>query len=246
MKDDISGIYCIQNTINFKMYIGSAKDIKYRWKDHICNLLGNKHRNKHLQHAVNFYGLENFEFCIIEECDELTLERLENFYIIQYRTNEKEFGYNLTEGGRGTKGYKHSKETRAKMGRKSRGRAKTPEQRKKISESNKGKVFSDETKKKMAEAKIGKPSTRKGTTTSDEAKLKQSLSKTGKKTRKNAKSKYVGVGKKRNKWVAKIYVNGKGFHLGVFDTEEDAARAYNEAALKYFGENARLNIIQGE
>jgi hypothetical protein len=45
-------------------------------------------------------------------------------------------------------------------------------------------------------------------------------------------------------WNARIGVNGKKIHLGYFTIKEDAARAYNEAAIKYYGEFARLNEIQ--
>jgi hypothetical protein len=45
-----------------------------------------------------------------------------------------------------------------------------------------------------------------------------------------------------NKWGAQITVHGKQIHLGVFETEDEAARAYDEASLKYFGDFSRLNF----
>jgi hypothetical protein len=42
---------------------------------------------------------------------------------------------------------------------------------------------------------------------------------------------------------ARISVDGKRVSLGSYETAEDAARAYNEAALKYHGEFALLNEI---
>lgn len=45
------------------------------------------------------------------------------------------------------------------------------------------------------------------------------------------------------KWRAKIGTDHKQITIGRFDTKEDAARAYNEAAIKYHGPFARLNQI---
>ena len=62
--------------------------------------------------------------------------------------------------------------------------------------------------------------------------------------KKEGSSKYRGVSycKKNRKWRASITFNGKDIWLGQFDTEEDAARAYDEAAKIYHGEFAALNF----
>ena len=63
-----TGIYCIKNTINNKMYIGSSLNIFIRWKEgHIKPLLDNKHDNVRLQRAVNKHKIDNFDFIILEE-----------------------------------------------------------------------------------------------------------------------------------------------------------------------------------
>jgi hypothetical protein len=66
-------------------------------------------------------------------------------------------------------------------------------------------------------------------------------------SRKGSSSKYLGVAnypKKNKPWGATISSNNKHYHLGHFAKEEDAARAYNEAAIKYHGEFANLNSIE--
>jgi hypothetical protein len=64
------------------------------------------------------------------------------------------------------------------------------------------------------------------------------------KTSRKTSSKYKGVHLKKqyNKYGAEISCNGKRTHLGYFDNEIDAAKAYDEAAKKLFGEFAKLNF----
>lgn len=60
-------------------------------------------------------------------------------------------------------------------------------------------------------------------------------------------SRYKGVcwDKVRRKWETYIRFAGRRHHLGRFNEESDAARAYNTAATEHFGIFARLNEIPG-
>lgn len=57
-----SGVYLIRNKINGKIYIGSSINFKDRWYKHLSGK-----GNIHLFNATKKYGLENFEFIILEE-----------------------------------------------------------------------------------------------------------------------------------------------------------------------------------
>jgi len=56
------------------------------------------------------------------------------------------------------------------------------------------------------------------------------------------KSKYKGVCRNKGLWRARIYKDAKQISLGYFDTEEEAARAYDNKAYELFGNFAALNF----
>jgi hypothetical protein len=60
-------------------------------------------------------------------------------------------------------------------------------------------------------------------------------------------SKFKGVTwfKANKRWGAQINNKGHLTHLGLFDTEEEAALAYNRKAIEWFGEYANINRVEG-
>ena len=93
----LSGIYLIQNTLDSKVYVGSSIDIERRWSDHKNLLSRSKHHSKHLQNAWNKYGVENFEFKIIELVNEPTiLVEREQFWMDSIQSYDPQLGYNAS------------------------------------------------------------------------------------------------------------------------------------------------------
>lgn len=95
---NVCGIYCIQNIVNNKVYIGKAKNIYARMKQHVYNLdKKSKDENRHLISAWHKYGSENFKCFIVEtlELDEQLLKDKELYWIREYKALNRKFGYNL-------------------------------------------------------------------------------------------------------------------------------------------------------
>jgi hypothetical protein len=61
------------------------------------------------------------------------------------------------------------------------------------------------------------------------------------------RSVYKGVCRRvgRKKWAAQISRRGRRYHLGYFDSEIEAAKAYDKKARELFGEFAYLNLPEG-
>ena len=169
-------IYKFTNRINGKVYIGQTIKEYQRYQAH-------KHcyGDSLLHRAINKYGFENFDYDVIERLDEELLDEREIFWISYYKSNNNKFGYNLTDGGEGSRGRKLTEQHKQKLidGRKNTpvsvetkmklsvimtGRIRSEEHCKHLSESlkgraatNKGKPMSDKQKKKISETLKGRP-----------------------------------------------------------------------------------------
>jgi len=137
------GIYKITNLVNQKVYIGSSKNIFHRIKyGHIYELNLNKHKNSYLQRSWNKYSSENFEFEILEMCEEDLLLEREQYHLDHYGGCISEDNYNNKDPERLTV----SNETKKKMSEKMMG----------VSYKDRcGKEMSELTKKKMSESRMG-------------------------------------------------------------------------------------------
>lgn len=89
-----TGIYKITNLKNGMCYVGQAASLSDRWKQHIKRGIGAEAptHNK-LYPAMMEFGVENFTFEVIEECERNKLNDREDYY--QEFFKAKEFGYSI-------------------------------------------------------------------------------------------------------------------------------------------------------
>lgn len=144
--------YCVykHTSPSGKVYIGiTGREPEQRWK----NGFGYSHQ-RYLSCAIEKYGWENFKHEILFShltLDEACVKEVE--MIALYKSNQREFGYNLDGGGI----YNTvSDETKCRIRKALTGRKLPIEHRRKISEGLRGRLVSDETRRKIREKNVGR------------------------------------------------------------------------------------------
>jgi group I intron endonuclease len=181
-------IYRVTNTLNSKIYIGKTTQLlKQRWYQHCSEARNGK--QTHLYRAIRKYGESVFMIETLEVVTDVSLlNEREIHWIAELAPH-----YNMTAGGEGIVGFKHSSHTREQMrqrvlGEKNPiyGSPRSEETRRKLSEAQTGKTHSEETRAKMRIDRKGRPkpegfgakisAAHKGRVISEEARRKMSES----------------------------------------------------------------------
>jgi group I intron endonuclease len=117
----IYSIYKAVNKINGKCYIGFDSNWPNRKKRHLKDSFSENSRayNDVFHKAIRKYGRENFEWEVIYQSKDGAYCKniMENFFVLQFNSfinSENSVGYNMTLGGEGMLGFKHSEESKLK------------------------------------------------------------------------------------------------------------------------------------
>jgi group I intron endonuclease len=257
-----SGIYCFENLLDNHKYIGQAENVDTRARDHISFLRKNKDDCIVLQRAWNFYGEESFKIYVIEFCDIQDLEEKEIYYIKELHSHVSEGGYNISWGGKAfMRGRHHTEDSKRRISENSTipsgelnagyGKPVPEERRLRISagllkfyetheDSRIGTHQSNEWIQKRADIARGKKRKKETGDRISEGNIGRKV--------KGSSSSYIGVSfnTRQNNWVVRFTFNKQKIYVGVFKTELDAAKAYNNKIIELCGDKAKLNIIPEE
>ncbi len=72
----------------------------------------------------------------------------------------------------------------------------------------------------------------------------RSRAEASRKRKTSSKTGYTGVYKENKRYRAVISINQKSVHIGMYDTPEEAALAYNKKSREVFGDKGKLNVIR--
>lgn len=110
-KYDFSCIYLWVNLINNKKYVGQTQSFYNRMSQYKRGAF-----NKYMKHAIDKYGIDNFDIIILER--DVLLDKLderEQYWIDYYQSYLDNNGYNICRFAGTTRGFRHTDESRNLM-----------------------------------------------------------------------------------------------------------------------------------
>lgn len=154
---NMNDVYLVTNKVNGKKYVGiTCKGYLARWKEHLSNsAAGSK---SILHNAIRKYGPDNFEVSLLESnIADQDIQNKEKEYIRRYDTfYTSGHGYNMTEGGGGVAGYKHTSNTKRKISKSLHSHIFSESRNQKISAALKGYPRSDDWRSAISKSRLGK------------------------------------------------------------------------------------------
>lgn len=155
-------LYVITNNINKKKYIGQTINVEKRKHEHYFS---DSSGSKLVRRAIKKYGMENFDFQILCTSEKEEIIKELEIKIISSLNTMSPNGYNLTLGGEGTTGYKHTEKNKKIMSKLKKGIKQSEDQKRKTSERMKGNSLAkgykhtEETLKLLSEQRKGNKNT---------------------------------------------------------------------------------------
>jgi group I intron endonuclease len=127
-------VYLVTNNINGKYYIGkTVGSLNKRWVSHCAEAKRSSDKSSHFHTAIRKYGPDSFDIQALSTGNtNEELLNLERVWIILLQSTNRDYGYNLTAGGEGILGYRHSEKVKLEWSRKAKERLKNPEEMAKI------------------------------------------------------------------------------------------------------------------
>lgn len=222
----VVSVYSITNITNGRQYIGiTARAPKRRWQGHLRDALI-KHTKTAIGSALRKYGKGCFRFEVMYEAiDRQEANAVERAFIVAYGTLAPK-GYNLTTGGDFAPtrtGAVTPPETRAKMSAASLGRKKSPEHVESMRRAMVGRTISPDHLAALVRGRRAKTSP-----LSPLHALAARIRRREEALRRNGAN--VELCNGTGPWRARISMDGKTVHLGLFDHEADARAAWLVAA----------------
>lgn len=137
---------------NGKRYVGiTCQGVFDRW-NHGRGYSG------YVRKAIDKYGWENIRHFVLKKSfTEEQAKQKEKQLIAKHQSNTPKFGYNQTEGGDGTVGFKQPQYVKDAVAKSNSERIWSEESKKRSSEAKLGKSFTEEHKRKIGKARKGKP-----------------------------------------------------------------------------------------